>query len=590
MTSTTRSVFESPGRSALEFSHHLPGAKPDMNRSATWVILLCAVLTLSFATPANADYGAGRAAWKAGRYAEALKEWRASARKGDPRAMLALGRAFVKGLGVPQDFIEAHKWFNLAAARGDAKAAAERDALAKQMTAEERAEARKLARAWRPAARPRTSSLLPRRKTPRPAAPPRRTVRKGPAGRAARASAALRAASAGNVSALERALAAGADPNARGKRGWTPLMYAANKGYTLLVPPLLEAGAKPNFRAADGATALFIAALHGRSEIIASLMKAGADPSIKGPKGKTAEEVAYLGKNPRIMEALGLIKTIRESDGIVWKGAVLGGKRHGRWTKTKADGAIVDEGPYIKGKKHGQWKETHRDGIELGIEFGKRGPSVDMRGDERLETGPYVEGQRHGGWTLSAYYSGKLKFRLEGPYVKGKKHGRWKVLAPTPYSRQLWEGSYVGGKKDGLWKYSFANQSATYYYRKGKKHGPLRFEKRFRSLYEGREVTNHTETLRTAYVDDLLHGMYVYESKYRYMGDFKGSRSYEYQKGKYVKGERHGKWLVKYMSTKRNRNEAYYEFYDNGRSIRKSPLNQAPASGGNEEVEEQNED
>ncbi|MDE0331905.1 MAG: ankyrin repeat domain-containing protein [Nitrospinae bacterium] len=260
-----------------------------MNRFATWLMLFCATLTLFCATAARADYGAGRTAWQAGRYAEALKEWRGAARKGDARAMLALGRAFVKGLGVPQDFIEAHKWFNLAAARGDAKAVAERDALAKRMTLEEQAEARKLARAWRPAGGPRTSSLLPRRKASRPASPPRRMVRKGSAGRPARASAALRAASAGDASALEKALAAGADPNARGKRGWTPLMYAANKGYTLLVPPLLGAGAKPNLRAADGATALFIAALHGRSEIIAALMKAGADPSIKGPKGKTAE-------------------------------------------------------------------------------------------------------------------------------------------------------------------------------------------------------------------------------------------------------------------------------------------------------------
>ncbi|MDE0331907.1 MAG: SUMF1/EgtB/PvdO family nonheme iron enzyme [Nitrospinae bacterium] len=272
-----------------------------MYRSATWLILLCAALTLLCATTARADYGAGRTAWKAGRHAEALKEWRAAARKGDRRAMLALGRAFVKGLGVPKDFIEAHKWLNLAAARGDAKAAAERDALEKRMTLEEQAEARKLARAWRSAARP-TTSLLPRRKAPRPASPPRRIVRKGSLRRAERANAALRAASAGDVSALEKALAAGADPNARGGRSWTPLMYVANKGYTLLVPPLLEAGANPNLRAADGATALFIAALHGHSEIIAALMKAGADPSIKGPRGRTALAVALKkGVSPAVL-------------------------------------------------------------------------------------------------------------------------------------------------------------------------------------------------------------------------------------------------------------------------------------------------
>ncbi|MCY4384581.1 MAG: SUMF1/EgtB/PvdO family nonheme iron enzyme [Nitrospinae bacterium] len=248
-----------------------------MYRHLACLIPLCALLMLSCAPAAWADYGAGQAAWKAGRYAEAIEQWRASARKGDSRAMLALGRAFVKGVGVPQDYVEAHKWLNLAAAQGDAKAAAERDALAKEMTVEERAEARKLARAWRNAGRRRSTAIVPRRM----------------AGKVSPGNAALRAVAAGNISTLEKALAAGADPNARGgKRGWTPLMYAADKGYTLLVPPLLKASAKPNLRAADGATALFIAALHGHSEIVELLMKAGADPRIKGPKGRTAWDVA----------------------------------------------------------------------------------------------------------------------------------------------------------------------------------------------------------------------------------------------------------------------------------------------------------
>ena len=258
-----------------------------MNRHAAWLIFLCAVLVFSYTTAARADYGAGRSAWKAGRYAEALKEWRASARTGDKRAMVALGRAFVKGVGVPQDFVEAHKWLNLAAARGDAEAAAERDALAKRMTPQQVASAQKMARAWRTAGRRRTTAIPSRRRAPGTPRPPRRMARKASPGRAA-----LRATEAGDVSALEKALAAGADPNARGRRGWTPLMHAADKGYKLLVPPLLKAGAKPDLQAADGATALFIAALHGRSEIIEALIKAGADPWIKGPKRRNALSVA----------------------------------------------------------------------------------------------------------------------------------------------------------------------------------------------------------------------------------------------------------------------------------------------------------
>ena len=159
------------------------------------------------------------------------------------------------------------------------------------MTVEEQAEARKLARAWRAAGRRRITTVPSRRKISR--RPTREPARPAIGFAVARAKVALRAAATGDLSTLKKALAAGADPNARGRRGWTPLMYTANKGYSLLVPPLLKAGAKPNLRAADGATALFIAALRRHSEIIAMLMKAGADPKIKGPKGKRIVDVAW---------------------------------------------------------------------------------------------------------------------------------------------------------------------------------------------------------------------------------------------------------------------------------------------------------
>ena len=118
------------------------------SRDGAWpIIVLVAVAVLS-SSMANADYETGRAAWDGGRPAEAVSEWRAAANQGDARAMLALGEAYVQGLGVPQDFVEAHMWLNLAAARGDPQAAAARDALAGDMTAEQRAEAQKRAREW----------------------------------------------------------------------------------------------------------------------------------------------------------------------------------------------------------------------------------------------------------------------------------------------------------------------------------------------------------------------------------------------------------------------------------------------------------
>ena len=329
-------------------------------------VRLCIVvlsLVLALAAPAAADYDAGSRAWSAGRPVEALKHWQAAAGTGDARAMLALGRLYLKGLGAPQDFILAHMWFNLAASRGERDAVRERDALTARMTPSERAEAQKRARTWKPASPARKPAILEPR---RPAAaapdtrpPPRHAIREaqgllselgyapgasdghwGPRARqaygaflrdarrpatdlltpnglralraavAARKAAAerpararppgsrdlFRAVQGGDIEATSRILKTGANPNVRDNRGRTPLMYAAIKGYGVLVPPLLEARADPDLRAADGATALFMAVVQGNEEIVEMLLRAGADASIKGPGGRTAADVARLKK------------------------------------------------------------------------------------------------------------------------------------------------------------------------------------------------------------------------------------------------------------------------------------------------------
>ena len=88
---------------------------------------VCSVLLLWVSVPALADFEAGQRAWDAGDPVEALAQWSIGAEEGDPRAMLALGRLYREGLGVLQDFVEAYKWFNLAASRGNAEAASERN-------------------------------------------------------------------------------------------------------------------------------------------------------------------------------------------------------------------------------------------------------------------------------------------------------------------------------------------------------------------------------------------------------------------------------------------------------------------------------
>ena len=109
-------------------------------------------LALAVALPAGADYEAGQRSLDAGEPAAALEQWRTAAAAGDAQAMLGLGRLYLQGLGVLQDYVEAHKWFNLAASRGEADGARERDALAEKMTPQQVATAQERAAGWQPEA------------------------------------------------------------------------------------------------------------------------------------------------------------------------------------------------------------------------------------------------------------------------------------------------------------------------------------------------------------------------------------------------------------------------------------------------------
>jgi hypothetical protein len=73
----------------------------------------------------------------------------AAAARGDSDACFDLGIAYSSGAGgLDVDLIEAHKWFNLSALSGSARAAQCRAEVADEMTAREIAEAQRQARAW----------------------------------------------------------------------------------------------------------------------------------------------------------------------------------------------------------------------------------------------------------------------------------------------------------------------------------------------------------------------------------------------------------------------------------------------------------
>jgi hypothetical protein len=71
-----------------------------------------------------------------------------AAELGFPAAQYSAGIAYGSGRGVEQDYVQAHKWVNLAAAGSFAEASKSRDIFDKLMTLDQIAEAQKLARQW----------------------------------------------------------------------------------------------------------------------------------------------------------------------------------------------------------------------------------------------------------------------------------------------------------------------------------------------------------------------------------------------------------------------------------------------------------
>jgi ankyrin repeat protein len=142
------------------------------------------------------------------------------------------------------------------------------------------------------------------------------------------------AAAAGDVTAVKRLVAAGADPEGHDERqGWTPLMWAAREGRPLTIRTLVDLGANPNtpdsgpnhwtpllhaihknqaaavdvllqlgadpdLGAVDGPTPLIAAAGRGYAPVLRALLAAGADP--RKQSGAVSPLSAAVGTMPDI--------------------------------------------------------------------------------------------------------------------------------------------------------------------------------------------------------------------------------------------------------------------------------------------------
>jgi hypothetical protein len=94
----------------------------------------------------------GVAAFTRQDYTQARDILRPLADGGDGRAQYYVGQMYLMGVGYARNYVQAHVWFNLSAARGVALAATARNEVEKQMTSAQRAEAERLAMEWRPVA------------------------------------------------------------------------------------------------------------------------------------------------------------------------------------------------------------------------------------------------------------------------------------------------------------------------------------------------------------------------------------------------------------------------------------------------------
>jgi len=80
---------------------------------------------------------------------------------GDAAAQFELGRKYAQGQGRIQDYVQAYKWLNLAAAGGYRPAAALRDSLVLKMSKDQIGEGQRLAREWRPESPPPARDVTP---------------------------------------------------------------------------------------------------------------------------------------------------------------------------------------------------------------------------------------------------------------------------------------------------------------------------------------------------------------------------------------------------------------------------------------------
>lgn len=98
----------------------------------------------------------------------------------------------------------------------------------------------------------------------------------------------LEAAGRGDLSAVNRLIAAGADLEQRDGQRRTPLLLAVAGNHVAVARALLAAGASPNAQASNQDTPWLLAGASGRSEIVAAMLPLKPDLSLRNRYGGNA--------------------------------------------------------------------------------------------------------------------------------------------------------------------------------------------------------------------------------------------------------------------------------------------------------------
>ncbi len=113
------------------------------------------------------------------------------------------------------------------------------------------------------------------------------------------------AAAVGNIEAVKKHLAAGADVNAKNEDGGTPLLRAAWGGHKEIAELLIANGADVNVKSGRTATPpLHLAAYKGHKEVVELVIAKGADVNAKGDAGDTPLDWAISRKRTETADLL----------------------------------------------------------------------------------------------------------------------------------------------------------------------------------------------------------------------------------------------------------------------------------------------